>query len=79
MRRERSVSIEESVGQALESYPEGIKKAFGSGSNAPLLEKVTRVNIFRNTYIAHHEKALSDPKQAEIELKFWVETLAQLT
>ncbi len=56
-----------------------LKKAFGSPTNAPLLERVTRVNTFRNTYIAHHEKALSDPKQAEIELKFWVETLAQLS
>jgi type III restriction enzyme len=39
------------------------------------LETVTRINDFRNTYIAHQEKALTDRTLAEQELKIWIEAL----
>ena len=42
------------------------------------IDYVTRVNSFRNTYIAHQEKNLTDKKLAEKELKHWVETLTLL-
>lgn len=40
-----------------------------------LLETITRINDFRNTYIAHQEKELTDRNLAEQELKIWIETL----
>ncbi|BAU44091.1 hypothetical protein [Leptolyngbya sp. O-77] len=39
------------------------------------LETVTRINDFRNTYIAHQEKELTDKNLAEQELKIWIEAL----
>ncbi|UIE37313.1 DEAD/DEAH box helicase [Leptodesmis sichuanensis] len=39
------------------------------------LETVTRINDFRNTYIAHQEQELTDKKLAEQELKIWIEAL----
>jgi type III restriction enzyme len=39
------------------------------------LETVTRINDFRNTYIAHQEKELTDRTFAEQELKIWIEAL----
>lgn len=55
-----------------------IKTAFGGGTNAALLVRIARVNTFRNTYIAHHESALTDRALAAAELKYWVETLSEL-
>lgn len=40
-----------------------------------LLETVTRINDFRNTYIAHQEQELTDKNLAEQELKIWIEAL----
>ena len=40
-----------------------------------LLETITRINDFRNTYVAHQEKELTDRKLAEQELKIWIEAL----
>jgi type III restriction enzyme len=39
------------------------------------LETITRINDFRNTYIAHQEKELTDRTLAEQELKLWIEAL----
>jgi type III restriction enzyme len=39
------------------------------------LEIVTRINDFRNTYIAHQEQELTDKNLAEQELKIWIEAL----
>lgn len=39
------------------------------------LETITRINDFRNTYIAHQEKELTDKSLAEQELKIWIEAL----
>jgi type III restriction enzyme len=40
-----------------------------------ILETVTRINDFRNTYIAHQEQELTDKNLAEQELKIWIEAL----
>ncbi len=40
-----------------------------------MLLTVTRINDFRNTYIAHQEQELTDKNLAEQELKIWLETL----
>jgi type III restriction enzyme len=40
-----------------------------------LLATITRINDFRNTYIAHQEKELTDRNLAEQELKVWIEAL----
>jgi type III restriction enzyme len=42
------------------------------------LETVTRINDFRNTYIAHQEKELTDRNLAEQELKIWIEALHRI-
>ncbi len=55
-----------------------IKEAFTMPGAKNILERVTSVNDFRNTYIAHHEKELTDRKVAEENLKIWVETLTLL-
>jgi len=39
------------------------------------LEVVTRINDFRNTYVAHQEQELTDKNLAEHELKVWIEAL----
>jgi type III restriction enzyme len=39
------------------------------------LETVTRINDFRNTYIAHQERELTDRDLAEQALKVWIEML----
>lgn len=42
------------------------------------LETVTRINDFRNTYIAHQEQELTDKNLAEQELKIWIEALHRI-
>jgi len=43
-----------------------------------LLETVTRINDFRNTYIAHQEEELTDQSLAKQELKIWIEALQRI-
>ncbi|WP_353258572.1 DEAD/DEAH box helicase [Prochlorothrix hollandica] len=42
------------------------------------LETVTRINDFRNTYIAHQEQELTDRNLAQQELKVWIEALQMI-
>ncbi|MEN8443862.1 MAG: DEAD/DEAH box helicase family protein [Cyanobacteria bacterium J06555_13] len=44
-----------------------------------LLETITNINDFRNTYIAHQEKELTDKNLAEQELKSWIEALQTIS
>ena len=57
---------------------EAIHDSFRLPGSRKLLDRITEVNDFRNEYIAHHEKELSDKALAERNLKHWVETLALL-
>lgn len=49
-----------------------------NGASGSLLEAVSRVNDFRNHYIAHQEKELTDRAMAETELRHWISTLVLL-
>lgn len=44
-----------------------------------LLEIIKRINNFRNTYIAHQKKELTDGNMAREELTVWIEALQQLS
>lgn len=55
-----------------------IKQAFTMPGAKNVFDRISNVNDFRNTYIAHHEKELTDRKLAEDNLKLWVETLTLL-
>lgn len=62
----------------LDGVFKAIRENFRLSGSRKLLERLTAVNDFRNTYVAHHEKDLSDKALAERNLKHWVETLALL-
>jgi type III restriction enzyme len=55
-----------------------VREAFRFGGARNLLVQVTAVNEFRNTYVAHHQKDLTDKAMAERHLKQWVETVTLL-
>jgi type III restriction enzyme len=42
------------------------------------LKRISDVNEFRNTYVAHHEKALIERPLTEQNLKAWIDALAAL-
>jgi type III restriction enzyme len=48
------------------------------GADRELFDAVQKVNSFRNTYIAHQVKELTDADLAEENLKVWVKTLKRL-
>jgi type III restriction enzyme len=54
---------------------EALHKRLRFQDDRKLLEAVTRINNFRNTYIAHQDEALTDRNLAEQELKIWIEAL----
>lgn len=62
----------------LDGVFDAVRDAFKIPGAGKLLERISAVNEFRNTYIAHHEKDLTDKALAEEHLKGWVETLALL-
>lgn len=62
----------------LDGVFKAIRDSFRLAGSRKLLERLTAVNDFRNTYVAHHEKELSDKALAERSLKHWVETLVLL-
>ena len=62
----------------LEGAFAAVRDAFRLPGSRKLLERMAAVNEFRNTYIAHHEKDLTDKMMAETNLKHWVETLTLL-
>ena len=55
-----------------------VREAFRIQGARNLLEQISKVNVFRNTYVAHSDKELTDKALAEQNLKHWVETLAML-
>ncbi|NJK70320.1 MAG: hypothetical protein HC941_30845 [Microcoleus sp. SU_5_3] len=57
---------------------EALHTQFRFQGGRKLLETVTRINDFRNTYIAHQEKELIDRNLAEQELKVWIEALHRI-
>jgi type III restriction enzyme len=55
-----------------------VREAFRFSGARNLLTHVSAANDFRNTYIAHHQKDLTDKRLAETNLKHWAATLALL-
>ena len=62
----------------LDGVFEAVHDSFRIPGSRKLLERISAVNDFRNTYIAHSEKELTDKVLAERNLKHWVDTLALL-
>lgn len=56
-----------------------VREQFNFPGADTLLKQITAVNDFRNTYVAHGEKELTDKAMAEENLRHWVATLARLT
>ncbi len=50
-----------------------------SRTGRDLLAAVTDINNFRNTYVAHQEKELTDAKLAEKNLRQWIQVLRRLS
>jgi len=62
----------------LQGVFQAVDQAFKMQGAKELLTEVEAVNDFRNTYVAHHEKQLTDNGLAEAELKRWISALAKL-
>jgi type III restriction enzyme len=62
----------------LDGVFKAVRESFRLPGSRKLLDRLTAVNEFRNTYVAHHEKELNDKALAERSLKQWVETLPLL-
>ena len=57
---------------------DAVREGFSLPDGADLLGHITSVNDLRNTYVAHHERDLTDKELARRELKHWVETIARV-
>jgi len=55
-----------------------VREAFAVPDAAAHLKMIGDLNDFRNTYVAHHEKPLTDRFLVEQNLRSWVATLATL-
>lgn len=53
-----------------------VKKRLGIDAGKNLFDAVQAVNSFRDTYVAHQMKELTDVAVSEENLKHWVRTLA---
>ena len=56
-----------------------VKAGFKVQGGREMLSMVTGINDFRNTYVAHQEKELTDIDLAEKQLKAWIEGLRVLS
>ncbi|MBI5715697.1 MAG: DEAD/DEAH box helicase family protein [Chloroflexi bacterium] len=57
---------------------ESVVKNFSRFNTLDLGERVAAIRNFRNTYVAHQEKELTDPKLARAEMAHWIEGLIAL-
>jgi type III restriction enzyme len=62
----------------LEGIFAAVRESFRIPGARNLLDRISSVNEFRNTYVAHHEKELTDKVLARHTLLYWVDTLALL-
>jgi len=58
---------------------DSLKAKFKVQGGRDLLSQVTKMNDFRNNYVAHQEKELKDSQLAEEQLKAWTEGLHRLS
>lgn len=57
---------------------DAVKTAFKFKGGRDLLDSVTRMNIFRNTRVAHQEVELTDAEEAKKGLAMWIQGLGRL-
>jgi type III restriction enzyme len=57
----------------------GLKDRFGKAGDDKLYEMVERINQFRNAYVAHAEKALTKPDEAQSGLRYWIAGMCKLS
>jgi type III restriction enzyme len=57
---------------------EAVKSELRCTGGRDLLDRITAINEFRNTKVAHQETPLTDPAQAKAALVTWVEGLNRL-
>ncbi len=58
---------------------DAVRTRFKVKGGRDLLAMVTEINNFRNTYVAHQERELTDAKLAETNLKQWIQGLWKLS
>jgi type III restriction enzyme len=58
---------------------QAVKEKFKVAGGRDLLAAVTRIYDFRNTRVAHQEKEITDPKEAQQNLVGWINGLKALT
>lgn len=63
----------------LEGVFEAVKGKFKVAGGRELLATVTRIYDFRNTRVAHQEKEVTDPKEAQQHLVGWIKGLKALS
>jgi len=56
-----------------------VKGRFKVQGGRDMLSMVKGINDFRNTFVAHQEKELTDARLAEMQLKAWIEGLKVLS
>ncbi|MBI4559450.1 MAG: DEAD/DEAH box helicase family protein [Candidatus Hydrogenedentes bacterium] len=57
---------------------EAVRSEFRFKGARGLLDLVATINDFRNTYVAHREQSLNDPKQARAAMVEWIDGLCAL-
>ena len=63
----------------IEGVFQAVKTKFKVAGGREFLATVTRIYDFRNTRVAHQEKEITDPKEAEQNLIGWIKGLKALT
>ena len=63
----------------IEGVFQAVKIKFKVAGGRELLATVTRIYDFRNTRVAHQEKEITDPKDAQQHLVGWINGLKALT
>jgi len=72
---EYGIKGEKNMGGVLDS----VKSRFRAPQDAELYTKIENVNGFRNTFVAHAEKELTDSKRAKEELGRWIEAIYSIS
>lgn len=63
----------------IEGVFQAVKEKFRVTGGRDLLATVSRIYDFRNTRVAHQEKEVTDPKEAQRHLVEWISGLKALT
>lgn len=58
---------------------DAVKRKFEVAGGRDMFAMITRINDFRNTFVAHHEKEITNSKEAQLHLVGWITGLKALT